>query len=205
MDLAALLQLADYAGVAVFGLSGALAAARKGMDPFGFVVVGVVTGIGGGTLRDLLLGGGPVFWINDPLYLGVAGGAAVLGWFLAPRVESRLRVLLWADALGLALFSVLGAEKAFAAGAGPVIVAVMGMISATFGGLIRDVICNEVPLVLQKEIYALAALAGAGVWLAARHLGLDPALALAAGASVTFGVRAVALWKGLSLPSYKSR
>ena len=192
----------DLAGVAVFALSGALAAARSRMDPFGFVVVGTVTGVGGGTLRDLVLGEGAVFWVTSPIYLGVAAAAAGLAWFIAPRLESRMTVLVWADALGLALFSVLGAAKAYGLEAHPAVVVIMGMISATFGGLLRDIICNDVPLVLKKEIYALAALAGAGVYLAT-ELWIAPGLpALIAGAIVTFLIRAAAIRLNLSLPAY---
>lgn len=193
----------DYAGVFVFALSGALAAARNRLDPFGFMVIGIATGVGGGTLRDLLLDQGPVFWISNPNYLLVGAVASILGWFIAPKLESRMTVLLWADALGLALFSVLGAEKALFSGAPYGVVVVMGMMSATFGGLMRDVICNEVPLLLCKEIYALAALAGAGVYLLCHVLGLGMIWGLWIGALVTFVIRACALHFNLSLPSYR--
>ncbi|MEM6492377.1 MAG: TRIC cation channel family protein, partial [Pseudomonadota bacterium] len=139
------IQIFDYAGVVVFALSGALAAARSRLDPFGFVVIGVVTGVGGGSMRDVLLDSGPVFWIADPGYLVAATAAALAGWFLAPKLESRIRTLIWCDAVGLALFAVLGAQKALSVGASPSVAVVMGVMSATFGGLLRDVICNELP------------------------------------------------------------
>ena len=197
-----LLTLLDYAGVAVFALSGAPAAARNRMDPFGFVVIGVVTGVGGGSLRDLLLDAGPVFWVGDPAYLGVAAGAALLGWVLAPRLQSRMNTTLWSDAAGLALFSALGAQTAPAAGASRSVAVVMGMMSACFGGLVRDVICNELPLLLRREIYALAALAGAGVTVGALLWGAPAGWGLAAGAGTTFVIRAAAIRFDLSLPRY---
>jgi uncharacterized membrane protein YeiH len=195
----------DVAGVAVFAASGALAASRKQMDIVGFVLIATVTGIGGGTIRDLLLGIAPVFWITAPLYVVLCTCIAVLLFLAAPMLESRFRVLLWADAAGLAVFSVIGTERALAVGAPAVVAILMGMITATFGGLVRDVLCAEVPLILRREIYATAAAAGAVVYAGLAALGVArPPTALAAFLAA-FAIRAIGIWLGLSLPQYRAR
>lgn len=198
-----LLRWLDLAGSAVFAASGALVAARKGLDMVGFVVIAVVTGFGGGTLRDLLLGRMPPFWLQDPTWLAIASAVALLVFFLAHRLESRFQALLWADALGLALYAVLGAEIALLAGAQPWAAVLLGTVTATFGGVVRDVICNEIPLLLRQEIYALAALVGAAVFILLRVNGVWRDPALLAGLAMGFGIRAVAIRRGWSLPAYR--
>jgi uncharacterized membrane protein YeiH len=195
----------DLVGVAVFAVSGGLTAARKQLDLVGFLFVGAVTGIGGGTLRDLLLDRGPVFWVQQPFYLWVTSVAAVLTFFVAPHVERRYAALLWADAVGLAVFCVLGAQTALSVGAGATVAVLMGTMTATFGGLIRDVVCTETPLILRKEIYATAAAAGAAVLVALEAVGAPAPVGAALGMAVAFATRAIALVYGLSLPAYRSR
>lgn len=195
----------DWLGVIVFAISGALVASRKQMDVVGFALLGTVTGIGGGTLRDLLLGQGPVFWVREPAYLVVCVIVSSAVFVTAHIPQSRHRVLLWFDALGLALFAVTGAERAWLTGAGPVVAVAMGVITATFGGIIRDVLGNESPVVLSREIYVTAALAGAAVFVGLSGLGLGREGALGAGLFVGLGVRGLALWRGWSLPRYRER
>lgn len=199
-----LLHWLDLLGVAVFAVSGALEAARKQLDPVGFLFVAAVTGIGGGTLRDVLLDR-PVFWVHDPIYLWITSAAALVTFFVAPRIQRRAVVLLWADALGMAVFCALGARTALAAGAGATVSVLMGTMTATFGGLIRDVVCTETPLLLKREIYATAAAVGAASLVAAHGLGLPDAVATTLGLGVAFIIRAVALAWGLSLPIYRPR
>ena len=146
-------------------MTGALAASRKQMDIVGFALLATVTGIGGGTLRDLVLGAQPVFWVQEPVYVAICIAVAVIVFFTAHIPESRYRLLLWLDALGLSFFCVAGADKALVADAGCFIAIVMGVITATFGGVVRDVLGGEIPVILRKEIYATAALAGAGVFV----------------------------------------
>ncbi len=195
----------DLAGIAVFAASGALVASRKQMDAVGFIVIGCLTSFGGGTVRDLLLGRTPVFWLREPQVLAVASVVALLVFFAAPRVENRFRALLWADAAGLALFAVLGAEIALLAGSPPWAAVLLGVVTASFGGVLRDVVCNEIPLLLRKEIYALAALAGAAVFVLLRMQGVWRDAALLAGVAVCFAIRAAAIARGWSLPAYRSR
>lgn len=203
--LEGLLYWLDLAGVAVFALSGALTAARKQMDLFGFVLIATATGIGGGTLRDLLLGQAPVFWVREPVYLGITGAVALLGFATAHLVESRYRLLLWADAVGLSVFCLLGAQAAMNAGVSGWIAVIMGLMTATFGGLVRDLLCHETPLILRKEIYATAAALGAAVLVALEALGLAEQWCLLGGFLAAFGLRALAILRGLSLPAYDRR
>ena len=210
-DLGDLGPFAEGFGVAVFALTGALVAARRGMDPFGFALLATVTGIGGGTLRDLLLGVTPVFWLTDPrdalICVLVAGGFFALGPARLASLEGghRGRLLLWADAIGLALFAVIGAEKASAQGVGILPAIILGTVTATFGGILRDVLAGVVPLVLRREVYVTAAALGATVAVLAREAGLDPSLAGLLGFVAAFGLRAVAIVTGLSLPAYPPR
>jgi len=195
----------DAAGVFVFALSGALTASRKELDIVGFLFVATVTGIGGGTLRDLLLGRDPVFWIGQPAYLYVTAAAAILVYFTAHLVERRYTVLLWADAVGLALFAVLGARIALLTGAGPAVAIVMGVMTGTMGGVIRDVLCGERPLILAKEIYASAAFAGAAVTVGLLALELPAIAAEATGLVTAFAIRGAGIAFGLAIPTYKAR
>ena len=154
------LQFLDYAGVAVFAATGALAASRKQLDIIGFIFLASLTGIGGGTFRDIVLGLTPVFWVQNSLYLAVCVVTAVVLYFIAPLVEYRYRLLLWLDAIGLASYCVMGAAKGLAAGAPPLAAIVTGMMTATFGGILRDVVSGEPSVILRREIYVTAALAG---------------------------------------------
>ena len=195
----------DWLGVIVFAVSGALVASRKQMDIVGFALLGTVTGIGGGTLRDLLLGQGPVFWVREPAYLIVCVIVSGVVFVTAHIPQSRYRVLLWFDALGLALFAVTGAERALLVGSGAVVAVAMGVITATFGGIIRDVLGNESPVVLSREVYVTAALAGASVFTALSAFGLGRESALGAGLVAGLVVRGIALRWGWSLPRYWAR
>jgi uncharacterized membrane protein YeiH len=195
----------DWFGIAIFAVTGALVASRKRMDIFGFVLLGAATGIGGGSLRDLMLGQLPVFWIKDQVALVICIAVSAATFFLAHIPESRYRALLWLDAAGLALFCVVGADKALDAGTGPFIAVAMGVMTATFGGVIRDILGGESPLILRKEIYVTAALAGAGVYVGLMALGVADAIATGAGFALCFSIRALALHYGWSLPVYRAR
>lgn len=201
---ALLLHLFDLAAVSVFAVTGALVASRKQMDIFGFAVLGTVTGIGGGTLRDLLLGL-PVFWVKDPSYLAACIAAASVTFFTAHLLTSRYRAIVWLDAIGLSVYCVLGADKALAYGASPMVAIVMGVITGTFGGIIRDVLGGEVPLLLRRDVYVTAALAGALAFVAAVAAGVPGTVAWAIGIGACFTVRALALTFDWSLPTYRAR
>lgn len=200
-----LLTFLDYASVVVFAASGALAASRQQLDIVGFFFIAALTSVGGGTIRDLLLDR-EVFWMARPTIIGVASLVALVVFFTAHLLESRHKALMWLDALALSVAVAAGTGVALAAGQPAVIVVLMGIVTGVMGGLMRDVVCNEVPLVLQKgELYASAAFAGACATLVATRLGLSPLLTLAACTALTFTLRAGSMIWGWSLPVYKSR
>ncbi|MBY8917193.1 trimeric intracellular cation channel family protein [Nitratireductor rhodophyticola] len=199
-----LIQLLDYAGVAVFAATGALAASRKELDLIGFVFLAGVTGTGGGTLRDLVLGV-PVFWVENHIYIIVCAAVAVLVFFAAPLVEYRYRLLLWLDAAGLAAYSVLGAAKGLEASGSAIVALVTGMLTATFGGVLRDVLAGEPSVLLRPEVYVTAALVGAGVFTVADLAGVEGAVAALIAVTAAFLVRGGALGFGWTIPRYRSR
>jgi len=193
----------DLFGTIVFAISGALAAGRRHMDVFGVVVIAAVTAVGGGTTRDLLLDRHPVFWIDDGLYLVVIVGAALVTFFYTRYVRPPESALLYADAFGLAVFAVVGARVALDHGAGPAIVVLMAGITATVGGMIRDVLCDETPLILRREIYATAALGGGALYLTLQSLGLGAWGAASATIVAVTLLRLAALKWTLHLPSFR--
>lgn len=201
--LAAAFPWFDYAAVAVFGASGALAAAQRKHDIVTFAFFAAVTGVGGGTLRDLLLDAS-VFWVGRPDYLIVCVAAALAVWIFGPG-PSRLKVLLWLDALGMAAYSVVGAAKALSLGAPPFSALVMGVLTACFGGIIRDVLAGEPSVLLRREIYVSCALVGAAVFVVLEALGLADFAAGMLGFAAAFAVRAGAIRYGWNLPAFPGR
>ncbi len=202
MDFSLPLLLADRVGVFVFAVSGGIAAVRKKMDLFGVLVLAFLTAVGGGTLRDLILDA-PVFWLEDIAALGLCAAGGVTAFFLSKPIDA-FRPLRWADAAGLALFSVAGAAKAAGLGYGFVIVLIMGVMTASAGGLLRDICANRVPvLLLPGELYATAALVGAGVYGALHIAGAGDGVAFGCGMAAAFALRAAAIVFNLSLPKAK--
>lgn len=202
--LGQILPLMDLAAAVVFAITGALVASRKQMDLIGFLWLGAITGVGGGTVRDLLLGL-PVFWIVDPTPVALCLIAAATVHFTAHLVASRYRLLLWLDAFGMALVTVVGTAKAVDAGAGPLVAIVMGVVTASVGGIIRDLLGQEPSILLRREIYVTASAAGAAIFIAAHTFGTAQTLAMTAGATTAFAIRSLALWFDWSLPVYRPR
>jgi uncharacterized membrane protein YeiH len=198
-------QFLDWFGLCVFALTGALVASRKQMDIVGFALLGSVTGIGGGTVRDVLMGALPVFWVQKPEYLLACVLVACAAFFVAHLVQSIQRLLIWADAVGLALFSVTGAAVAQNQGAGAAIAIAMGVATATFGGIIRDILSGESPVILRREIYVTAALLGASVFVALQQLGYPKNLSLVIGFLAALVLRAAAIKFNLSLPVFLNK
>ncbi|HEX5378818.1 MAG TPA: trimeric intracellular cation channel family protein [Phenylobacterium sp.] len=193
----------DYAAVAVFGATGALAAARRKHDIVTFGFFAAVTGVGGGTLRDLLVGA-PVFWVAQPGYLVACLAAALAVWFVGPG-RGRLRVLLWLDALGMAAYCVVGAAKASALGAPALSAMVMGVLTACFGGVIRDVLAHEPSVLLRREIYVTCAVLGSATFVLLEMVGAPGLPAGLAGFGIAFAVRAGAITWNWSLPGFPGR
>lgn len=192
----------DLLGVAVFAISGILAGGRKGLDVLGVSVVAIVTAIGGGTLRDVLLDRHPVFWIADPTYLWVVLGASALTLTYVRFWLATERALLIADALGLAFFTISGVQIAMQTGAPALIAVLMGTITGVAGGMLRDILTGEIPLILRPgRLYATAAIAGAVVFVLLSKTSLRPEVAALAGMAVTATVRLAAIAYGLKLPT----
>jgi uncharacterized membrane protein YeiH len=201
IPLEPLLAVLDMAGVAVFAVSGALAAARIKQTIVTFAFFAAITGIGGGTLRDLLIGA-PVFWVGRSDYLGICLVAAAAVWlFKADRW--RMQALLWFDALGLGAYSVLGAAKSLSMGVPPLVAVGMGVLTASFGGIVRDLLAGEPSILLRREIYVSAAALGAGIYVGLTLLGLSLWPAAIIGAAAGFGLRGIAIATGLALPGYR--
>jgi len=193
----------EMLGTAAFAISGALAASRKRMDIFGFCVLALMPAVGGGTIRDIIIDRVPVFWVSDNRYIAVAVIAALVVFFAPHRKPgSRRRLLIWADALGLALFAALGTEVCLQHNTGPLVAVMLGVTTAVTGGMIRDVICNEVPLILSREIYATAAFAASLAYVLADTLALGGSVSLAAGVITGFAIRGLSILYDWSLPSF---
>ncbi|MCF6369122.1 trimeric intracellular cation channel family protein [Rhizobium halophilum] len=195
----------NYAGVVVFAATGALAASRKQLDLIGFLFFAAITGVGGGTLRDLILGQVPVFWVREPAYIVVCVVTAIVVFFTAHLIEWRYRLLIWLDAVGLAAYSVMGAALGLAASGSPTIAMVTGTLTATCGGVLRDLLAEEPSVLLRPEIYISAALAGAGAFTAAEAAGLPSYASSAAGFAVALALRGGAIQYGWTIPRYRSR
>ena len=195
-----MLAVLDFAGVAVFAATGALAAAQQKHDVVTFAFFAAITGVGGGTLRDLLIGV-PVFWVMDWRYIAVCLLASTSIWLLGRR-DWRFRALLWLDAVGLAAYGVLGAAKAEAVGVAPLICIVMGALTACFGGIVRDLLAGQPSILLRREISVSAALLAATVYVLLRHFEVPLWPAAIIGSALGFGLRAGALQFGWSLQAF---
>ena len=192
----------DIFGVVVFAITGSLAAGKKKLDMFGGLVLALVTALGGGTLRDVILGNHPIFWIADLTYIYFVAATALVVFIIARYKKLPERTLLVADALGLAIFSVLGAQVALQEGAPAVVAIIMGMLTGVAGGIIRDMLSNKIPLILRQEIYATAALAGAAGYVGLSQVLDVSQLNLALAASLTLSLRLAAIKWGFSLPVF---
>ena len=181
-----------YFGDVVFAVSGALTAARYRMDVLGFVLIGTITGIGGGTIRDLLLGR-TVWWTQDPLELILCVAASLVTFFFVTSDITRRKGMIWADALGLAAFGVVGCHVALEFGTPFVIAVFMGMVTATGGGVIRDVLTNTRPMILSGQLYATAALLGSLSYASLRYLGVPEIAAEPVAFLAAFSLRASAI------------
>ncbi|MGF1732654.1 trimeric intracellular cation channel family protein [Photobacterium kasasachensis] len=201
-----LIYVLDMFGTAVFAASGVLMAGRLRMDPFGIVVLASVTAIGGGTIRDMALGATPVFWITDTAYLWVIFITCLIA-MLAIRKPKQMPwyFLPVADAIGLAVFVAIGVEKALRFGASPMVAVIMGVMTGCGGGVIRDILAREIPMVLRTEVYATACILGGIVHTTALMMHVDASVATLAGVITTLTIRLAAIRWHLSLPTFVPR
>lgn len=193
----------DLFGVAVFAITGALMAGRKSMDLFGVLVIAIITALGGGTLRDAILGNHPVSWIRDDVYILVATLAAVgtVIWVRLTRPINETGLLV-ADAFGLAVFTVIGTQVALNYGVPVSAAVIMGVMTGVAGGVMRDIICNEIPLIFQKEIYATACIVGSLAYIGLQSLGLHEDLGIAICIALVLTIRLAAIRWHLELPRF---
>jgi uncharacterized membrane protein YeiH len=196
-----LVQLFTVIGVAVFAASGALAAVRRSLDPIGVLVLALVTATGGGTLRDVLMDRHPIFWISSPWYIGVSALAALVTWLWVRKYPPPDRALQYADALGLAFFSIAGAQMAEAGGLRPFAATIMGAITGCAGGLIRDVLVAEIPLVFrQSELYVTACIAGVALYFSLAALGMSGEVSSVMGMATIALIRLASIRWSITLP-----
>jgi uncharacterized membrane protein YeiH len=195
------LETLSIVGIFVFAASGALAAARLGQTLVTFAFFALITGVGGGTVRDLLIGA-PVFWVHDPVPAITCMIAALLVWFTPRRLWSD-RALDWLDAIGLAAFAVFGAAKAMSYGIPPLVAAMMGVVTGCVGGILRDLLAHEPSILLRPELYVTAAALASGLFVVLHWWGLDVPVAGVVAALLGFLLRAIAIWSGLGLPVYR--
>lgn len=194
------LETLSIVGTFVFAASGALAAARLQQTLVTFAFFALVTGVGGGTVRDLLIGA-PVFWVVDAMPAIACMAAALLVWMTPRRFWSE-RALDWLDAIGLAAFAVFGAAKTMSFGVPPFVAGIMGVVTGCVGGIMRDLLAGEPSILLRPELYVTAAAFAAGLFVVLRLIGLDVPVASVIAALLGFGLRAVAISRGLGLPVY---
>jgi len=197
-----LVHFFDILAAVVFAVSGALVASRKGLDVMGFIWFAVITGVGGGTVRDLVLNV-PVFWVHNPAHVTACLVTALVMHFVAPRVESRFRTLLWFDAFGLALVTVAGTVKASDVGAPAVVAIAMGAVTGCLGGIIRDTLGHVPSVVLGRQVYVTASVLGACTYVGLNSFGAGRVEAMMAGFLATFTVRSLAIRYDWSLPVFR--
>ena len=196
----------DILGTIAFAISGALTAMRKKMDVFGILIIALVTSVGGGTLRDILIGKTPVSWMLNMTFVYVIFGTTIIAIIFRSQLKYVRRSLFLFDTIGIALYTMAGVQIASAAGLHPVICVVLGTISACFGGVLRDILCNEIPVIFHKEIYATVCILGGSIYLLLETSGLPKVYAMLIAGSIIILIRTLAVVKKWSLPSvYKKQ
>ena len=192
---------ADILGTVAFAISGVLVAMEKRLDLFGVGIIALVTAIGGGTLRDLLIGSTPVTWMTTPLYMYVILGSVFFAILFQGRLEYLRKSLFLFDTIGIGLYTMVGIEKGIQAGLDPLISITLGTITASFGGVLRDILCNEIPVIFRKEIYATACILGGAAYFLMLQTSLPGAYAYIFGIAIVIGVRLLAVRFGIALPN----
>ncbi|HLV38119.1 trimeric intracellular cation channel family protein [Xanthomarina sp.] len=195
----------DILGTIAFAISGVLVALSKRMDPFGILIIAFVTAVGGGTLRDVLIGDTPVSWMKNMTYTYVILGSTIFAVVVRNKIDYLRKSLLLFDTIGIGLYTVVGVEKGISAGLNPIICISLGTMSACFGGVIRDILCNEIPVIFRKEIYATACIIGGFSYFLFMKLTMPVDLAFALAGLTVIIIRLLAIRFGISLPSlYKN-
>ncbi len=199
-----LIVLIDLLGTVSFSISGVLTALKKRMDPFGILIIAFVTAVGGGTVRDLLIDA-PVFWMHDLRYIYMIAAAAVLAVIFRKKLSYVRRSLFLFDTIGIALYTIIGVEKGIDAGYSAVICVGLGTLSACFGGVIRDILCNEIPIIFRKEVYATACILGGSAYFLLLYTPLSTNLVVIISGTIIIVARLFAVLFKVSLPSIYSK
>jgi len=194
-------QSIDILGTVAFAISGVLVAMEKRLDLFGVFIIAFVTAVGGGTLRDLLVGHVPVVWMERPLYLITILTAVILAVLLQHQLKYLRTSLFLFDTIGIGLYTLVGIEKGLSAGLHPVMCLALGTITACFGGVLRDILCNEIPVIFRREIYATACLLGGAGYFALRESPITDEYAYVAAILLVIGIRLIAVRYGIALPN----
>lgn len=198
-----IIYVLDIVGTFAFAISGALVASKKEFDLFGVIIIAFVTAVGGGMLRDILIDAHPINWIGDMNYIWTIFVAVIFTFLFKSKIAPLSKTMFLFDTIGIGVFTLLGLQKGLAYDLHPFLSLIMGMISAVFGGVIRDVLTNEIPLIFKKEIYALACLCGGAVYLLAVKLSVSEPVSFIIGASVIIIIRSVVVKFHLELPKIK--
>ncbi len=191
----------DILGTIAFAISGVLVAMEKKLDLFGVVIIAFVTAIGGGTLRDILIGNTPVVWMRESVYLYTILGTVVVAIIFVNQLKYLRKTLFLFDTIGIGLFTMVGIEKGLSAELMPVICIILGTITASFGGVIRDILCNEIPVIFRKEIYATACIIGGGCYFLLMLLPIDAAYAYLTAILIIIVIRILAVRFRIALPN----
>jgi len=195
----------DILGTVAFAISGVLVAMNKRMDIFGILIIAFVTAVGGGTLRDILIGHVPVSWMHDMTYTYVIIGSSVFAVILKNKINYLRTSLFLFDTIGIGLYTVVGVEKGIVAGLNPVICIALGTVTACFGGVIRDILCNEIPVIFRKEIYATACIFGGGAYFLLKYLPLNENIIFIIAGVIVISIRLIAVKFKIALPNiYKN-
>tara|TARA_Y100000782_G_scaffold62561_1_gene68463 strand:- start:458 stop:1078 length:621 start_codon:yes stop_codon:yes gene_type:complete len=198
-------SIIDILGTIAFGISGVITATKKRMDLFGILIIATVTSVGGGTLRDLLIGKSPVSWLLDSTFVYIIVATTIVGIIFRKQLRYVRRSLFLFDTIGIALYTVTGVEIALLINLDPVICVALGTITACFGGVIRDILCNEIPVIFRKEIYASACIAGGTLYVIMHHYGIAAGVNAVVSGLVVVIIRTLAVVYEVQLPSIYSK
>ena len=195
-------NILDLLGTVAFAISGALAAMNRKMDLFGIFIIAFVTAIGGGTIRDILIGNTPVTWMDNTIYIYVIGIATILAIIFRKKIDHLKKSLFLFDTIGLGIFTIIGVETGIQNDLNPIISIALGAMTGTFGGVIRDILCNEIPVIFRKEIYATASLTGGLAFIILNDLGVNREVIYTVTSLTVIIIRLVVVKYKISLPSF---
>jgi uncharacterized membrane protein YeiH len=197
-----LFNILEILGTAAFAISGALSAMNRKLDVFGIFIIAFVTGIGGGTVRDILIGNTPVTWMDNIIYIYLIGIVTILSIIFRTKINYLKTSLFLFDTIGLGIFTIIGVETGIQNNLDPIISVALGVMTGTFGGVIRDILCNEIPVIFRKEIYATACLIGGLVFIILRKLGVEREIIYIVTSLIVISIRLLVVKFKISLPSF---